>query len=82
MFSEDVRTIKRYKADIRLKEGVKPIFKKSCPVVYALQPMLETELDRMQKEGILEPIERSDWATPLIVVPKSSSKIQICQTLK
>ena len=45
--------IKGYKADIRLKEGAKPIFKKSHSVAYALQPLLETELDQMQRDGIL-----------------------------
>ena len=30
---------------IRLKENVKPIFKKSHSVVYALQPALEVELE-------------------------------------
>ena len=77
MFQKNVGTIKGYKADIRLKEGAKPIFKKSRPVVYALQPVLEAELNRMQKEGILEPIENSEWATPLVMVPKANSKIRV-----
>ena len=30
---------------------------------------LEVELNRMQKGGILEPVENSEWATLLVVVP-------------
>ena len=82
VFQKNVGTIKGYKADIRLKEGAKPIFKKSRPVAYALQPVLEAELNRMQKEGILEPIKNSEWATPLVVVPKANGKIRVCGDFK
>lgn len=59
VFQKGVGTIKGYKADIRLKEGAKSIFKKSRSVAYALQALLEAELDQMQKDGILEPVENN-----------------------
>ena len=43
------------------------IFKKSRSVAYTLQPALEAELNRMQQEGILEPVESSEWATSLVI---------------
>ena len=59
-------------------------------MAYALQPALETELERMQAEGILEPVERSEWATPLVIVragglvivPKNNGKIRVCGNFK
>ena len=75
-------TLKGYKADIRLKEGAKPIFKKSCSVAYALQPLLEIELDQVQRDGILEPVEISDLATPLVIVPKKHGKLRVCGDFK
>ena len=45
-------------------------FKKSRPVAYALQPALDKELLRLQQTGILEPVESSEWATPLVIVPR------------
>jgi len=56
---------------MRLKENKKLIFKKSHCVPYALQPALEAELEQMQKEGIIEPTDSSEWATPLVIVPKA-----------
>ena len=82
VFQKGVGTIKGYKADIRLKEGAKPIFKKSRSVAYALQPLLEAELDQMQRDGILEPVENSDWATPLVIVPKNNGRIRVCGDFK
>ena len=51
-------------------------------MTYALQPALETELERMQAEGILELVERSEWATPLVIVSKSNGKIRVCGDFK
>lgn len=64
-----------YQADIKLKEGAKPVFKKSRSVAYALQPLLDAELKWLQDEGIIEPVQTSPWATLLVVVPKSNGKI-------
>ena len=86
VFQKDVGCIRGYTATIRLKENVKSIFKKSHPVPYALQPALEAaleaELEQMQKAGIIEPTDSSEWATPLVIVPKSNGKIRVCEDLK
>ena len=50
-------------------------FKKSQSVAYVLHPALEVELNRMQLEGILEPVKRNVSATPLVIVLKSESKL-------
>ena len=82
IFQKGIGTIVGYQADIRLKEGTKPIFKKCRSVAYALQPTLDAELERLQEEGILEPVQSSPWATPLVVVPKSNGKIRVCGDYK
>ena len=82
VFQKDVGCIKGYTATIRLREKVKPIFKKSRSVLYALQPALEAELDRMQRDGIIEPTDNSGWATPLVIVPKSNGKIRVSGDFK
>ena len=71
-----------YQADVKLKEGTKPIFKKYRNVAYALQPTLDAELERLQEEGILEPVQSSPWATPLVVVPETNGKIRVCGDYK
>ena len=51
-------------------------------MAYALQPLLEAELERLQSEGILKPVQTSQWATPLVVVPKANGKIRACGDYK
>ena len=57
-------------------------FKKSQSVAYVLHPALEVELNRMQLEGILEPVKRNVWATPLVIVLKSDGKLRVCGDFK
>ena len=39
-------------------------------------------MERLQKEGIIEPVQTSTWATPLVVVPKANGKIRVCGDYK
>ena len=75
LFVQMVGTIQGYTADIRLKPEAKPIFKKNRPVPYALQKALDFELQFLQQQGILEPVESNLWATPLVVVPNSNGRL-------
>ena len=82
LFEKKIGTIQGYKADIRLKPEAKPIFKKSRPIAYALQAALTQEIEYLQQEGILEPVEASEWATPLVVVPKANGRLRVCGDYK
>lgn len=78
LFQQGIGTIQGYKADVRLQPNAKPVFKKSHPVAYALQPSLDKELQCLQDMGILEPVESSEWATPLVVVPMTKGRLWVC----
>ncbi|CAB4007397.1 Uncharacterized protein K02A2.6, partial [Paramuricea clavata] len=41
-------------------------------------PEVEEELKRLQSEGILSKVEWSDWATPIVPVPKQDGSVRIC----
>ncbi len=43
---------------------------------------MEKELDRLERAGIISKIDRSDWAAPIVVVPKSDKSIRICGDYK
>ena len=49
---------------------------------FALKPIVGTELDRLEKEQVLEKVTHSDWATPLVVVRKPSGKVRLCGDFK
>ncbi|MES9884563.1 MAG: RNase H-like domain-containing protein [Sedimenticola sp.] len=82
IFDEAVSGIKNFKAQIRVKDGAQPIFHKARPVPYSLKGQVEKELHRLEKEGIISKVEHSDWAAPIVVVPKSDGSIRICGDYK
>ena len=51
-------------------------------VPYALRPAVEQELDRMQREGVIVPVDFSEWATPLVCIPKADGRVRLCGDYK
>ena len=62
--------------------GVDLEFQRARPVPYALSPVVEKELKRMEAEGFIEPVEVSGWATPIVSVPKSDGSVRVCGDYK
>ena len=67
---------------IKLKYNVKPIVCKTRPVVYAMKNKVESEIERLEKEGLIELVETSDWATPIVPVLKSNGQGRLCGDFK
>jgi len=78
VFDKGLGTIKGFKADIKLQDDATPIFYKARPVPYALRQNVEEELDCLEKLGIAKKVEQSDWASPIVCVPKKDGSIRIC----
>ena len=49
---------------------------------FALKPIVGAELDRLEKEQVLEKVTHSDWATPIVVVRKPGGKGRLCGDFK
>lgn len=48
------------------------------PVPFHAVPKVDEELDRLQRLNIIEPIDYSDWAAPIVSVQKPGGKIRVC----
>ena len=82
LFKPELGTVKGVTAKLHLKDNVRPVFQKARPVPYALRPAVEKELKKMEDEGIIEPVEVSDWATPIVCVPKIDGSVRVCRDYK
>ena len=58
-------TINTFNAKLYVDPNVPPRFFKACTVPYAMKGAIEEELDRWEREGIVEKVTHSEWATPL-----------------
>ena len=71
-----------YQANLCMKPKAKPKFHRPRPVPYAIKEAIGEELDRMEADGIIEKITHSDWAAPIVAVPKRDGKFRICGDYK
>ncbi|XP_011699447.1 PREDICTED: uncharacterized protein LOC105456824 [Wasmannia auropunctata] len=76
--SEEFSFIQHVEAHLKVKDNAKPVFLKSRAVSFKLKEKIEVELDNMVKSGILEKVESSKWATPIVPVLKKNGQIRIC----
>ena len=74
--------MKGAKPCVNVDKGVKPIFHKSRPELYSIKEKIETELERLVSENIFQPVEYSEWASPIVPVKKSDGSIRICGDYK
>ena len=82
LFEENQNPIRHFNAGIRLKEDCAPIFCKARPMPYALKTKVEEELGKLQERGVIYPVKHSDWAAPIVVVPKADQSVRICGDYK
>jgi len=82
VFDKPVGKIANFKAKLVLKDDAVPRFCKARPVPFALREKVDAELQKMEKAGILERVEHSEWASPLVCVPKPNGKVRITGDFK
>lgn len=58
------------------------MFFKPRPVPFALKEGIAKELLRLEESGVIEKVEYSDWASPIVPVRKPNGDIRICGDFK
>ena len=82
VFQEGLGTLKHFKATLHLLPGTTPRFCRPRPLPFAIREQVEGELDRLVEQGILQKVDYSDWAAPIVPVPKSDGAVRICGDYK
>ena len=62
----ELGTLKGYEAKFLVDSDAQPRFHKARLVPYAMKSEVEAELDRLQKDEIIEPVQFADWAAPIV----------------
>ena len=82
VFTEGLGVMNNFEATLQLKEGARPKFCCARSVPFALKETIEKELDRLEAKGILEKVTHSEWAAPVVPVPKAEGQIRLCGDYK
>ena len=82
IFADELGTITPAKAKLTVSPSAVPRFHRPRPVPYALKPLVEQELDGLEQAGVLERVNHSEWAVPIVTVPKRDGQVRICGDYK
>ncbi len=79
LFNGDLEEpINSSEVELYWKEGVQPIFHKKYAVPYCYEEKVKDSIMEAVEKGILKRVEKSDWASPIVVVPKENGQVRIC----
>ncbi|XP_038069806.1 uncharacterized protein K02A2.6-like [Patiria miniata] len=82
LFKDEIGERTDIRAKLTLKDNAHPVFLKARQVPYALRPQVEAEHAKLQQQNIISPVETSEWATPIVPVPKKNGGVRICGDFK
>ncbi|XP_038064022.1 uncharacterized protein K02A2.6-like [Patiria miniata] len=82
LFQEEIGELKGITGKLNVRNNAQPVFVKTRQVPYALRPKVEAELTKLERQGIISSVESSDWATPIVPVPKPNGGVRICGDFK
>lgn len=78
VFSDRLGCFNQYKIRLRLKQEAKPIFFKARPVPFALKEKIDKEIDRLLKSNVIESVNQSEYASPIVPVLKNDGAVRLC----
>ena len=67
---------------IHVKPDTHPRFFRARPVLYTHRDKVTSELERLCKADVIEPVQFSDWAAPILPVLKPDGSVRICGDYK
>jgi transposase InsO family protein len=82
LFQKQVGCCKNIQLSLKLRKNAKPIAFKAREVPHALKQKVEQELDSLENQGIISKVHESDWASPLVVIPKADGSVRLCVDYK
>ena len=79
--TKGIGKLKGTSEQLHIDPSILPVARKHTRVPFQLRKKVETELTRLESEGITEEVTGpTEWISPLVVVekPKSKSEVRLC----
>lgn len=77
VFTDGLGTVKTVMAKLSVKESARSKFCKPRSIPIAMKAAVEPELERLEKDGVLEKVNISEWAAPIVTVLKNDGWVWI-----
>ena len=78
VFRQELGPLKGIQAHLEVNHQAQPKFSKPRPVAYTLKDPIKKDLDRLEQIGVVQKVKYSDWAAPIVPIPKADGSVHIC----
>jgi len=79
---QGVGRLKDYEVKLHINPEVQPVAQKARKIPYGLRDKVETEINSLLAQGIIEPVQGpTPWVSPVVVVPKGSG-VRLCVDMR
>ena len=82
LFSKEQGQIHPFTVSLHTQPGATPRFFKPRAVPFAIKDAVSKELNHLEQQGVISPVTHSQWAAPIVAVPKKDGKFRICGDYK
>lgn len=76
-FQSELRMLKGLKANLRVVKDVVPKFCELHPVPYALRDTVNRELFKLEAEGVISPVNYSEWAAHIVCKERKKTRVSV-----
>lgn len=78
LFADELGCFNHTSVSFKLKDNAYPKYFKARPLPFAIKDKVEAEIARLVNKGILIPTPYSQYASPIVAVPKPNGSVRIC----
>ena len=80
---DGVGKLKGYEAKLHINTEVRPVAQNPRRVPYGLRDKVAAEIQNLQRQGIIEPVQGpTPWVNPVVIVPKPSGAVRLCVDMR
>ena len=77
LFTDKLRNVKPFTASLQILTNATPRFFKSRPVQFSIRDAVSQELNHLEKQRMISSVSTSQWAAPIVIVPKKNGRYRI-----
>ena len=76
--------LKDFEVKLHVDPSVQPVIQPERRIPFHLRKKVDAELDKLEKQGIIEPVTGpTPWVSPIVVIPKpNSDDVRICVDMR
>lgn len=82
VFQPGLGLVKDFEAKLHVKEGARPVFRKSRTLAYSVREPVDDHLRKQVADGIMRKVEHCEYASPIVTANKPDGGFRICGDYK